>query len=264
MVESAHLLTLKRFNHKFQQLALAVPRDSALRFPSLQEVLDADRAIWASIFSVKAENKLNDRLNEITFYRQELQGLLQPRLFVAGGPTKPPKRQHLEYYDEGEEVKKLKTHKPDEMKFDESWFRKYNGSANQETSADIFTFVQCLMPKGRFVGRSIPRRTTRSPRTDMLDLRSMKWIAFRLLPINTLTVVKLNLMRACCLPFFPMNHQKLPILIVSQLAFWTSLQAQGHLYFLPYTNYHVIALNQLPKSMDFPMIFSMTKFLKPC
>ena len=57
MVDAAHLLTLKRFNHKFQQLALAVPRDSALRPPSLQEVLDADRAIWASMSAVKFENE---------------------------------------------------------------------------------------------------------------------------------------------------------------------------------------------------------------
>ena len=55
MIESAHLLTLKRFNHKFQQLALAVPRDSAFRPTSLQEVLDGDRAFWATIFAVKPE-----------------------------------------------------------------------------------------------------------------------------------------------------------------------------------------------------------------
>ena len=57
MVDAAHLLTLKRFNHKFQQLALAVPRDSALRPPSLQEVLGADRAIWAPMSAVKFENE---------------------------------------------------------------------------------------------------------------------------------------------------------------------------------------------------------------
>ena len=93
MVHAAHLRTLKRFNRKFQQLALAVPRDSALRPQSIQEVLDADRAVWASIFAVKSENmwSLNDSLNKITFCRQELQGLAQPRLYVAGGPTKPPK-----------------------------------------------------------------------------------------------------------------------------------------------------------------------------
>lgn len=128
MVDAAHLLTLKRFNHKFQQLALSTPRDQALRPPSLQEVLDADRAIWASIFAVKSENKwsLNDSLNEITFCRQELQGLLQPRLFVATS-IKPRKKQPLEYTEDVSEFKKQKTAKPDEMKFDDSWFRKYNG-----------------------------------------------------------------------------------------------------------------------------------------
>ena len=124
MVDSAHLHTLKGFHHKFQQVALAVPRDPALRPPSLQEV--ADRGIWGSIFAVKCENKwsLNDSLNEITYCRQELQGLLQPRLFVASGIPKPPRR---EYNDANTEVKKVKTPKTDEMKFEDTWFRKYIG-----------------------------------------------------------------------------------------------------------------------------------------
>ncbi len=85
MVDAAHLLTLKRFNHKFQQLALAVPRDSALRPPSL---------CWTQIglfgppcLLLSLKTSLNGRLNEITICRQELQGLLQRRLNVAGGPT---------------------------------------------------------------------------------------------------------------------------------------------------------------------------------
>ncbi len=129
MVDAAHLLTLKRFHHKFQQLALATPRDPALRPPSLQEVLDADRAIWASIFAVKTENKwsLNDSLNEITFCRQELQGLLQPRLSVVNGFLKPPKKQPWDSVADDPPIKKLKTSKPEEMKFDDGWFRKYNG-----------------------------------------------------------------------------------------------------------------------------------------
>ena len=96
MVDAAHLLTLKRLHHKFQQLALSTPRDPALRPPSLQEVLDADRAIWASVFAVKTEGKwsLNDSLQEIAFCRQELQGLLQPRLSVVNGLLKPPKKRH--------------------------------------------------------------------------------------------------------------------------------------------------------------------------
>ena len=129
MVDAAHLLTLKRFHHKFQQLALATPRDSALRPPSLQEVLDADRAIWASIFAVKTENKwsLNDSLNEITYCRQELQGLLQPRLSVTTLSIKPPRKQPGESLVEDPPIKKLKTGNPGEMKFEDGWFRKYNG-----------------------------------------------------------------------------------------------------------------------------------------
>ena len=129
MVDAAHLLTLKRFHYKFQQLALATPRDPALRPPSLQEVLDADRAIWASIFAVKSENKwsLNDSLNEITFCRQELQGLLQPRLSIPTPVIKPPKKQPWQSGTDDLPTKKIKTSDASELKFEDGWFRKYNG-----------------------------------------------------------------------------------------------------------------------------------------
>ena len=43
MVSPAHLLVLKRFHSTFLHLAIARPRDSSLRPPSLTETLDADR-----------------------------------------------------------------------------------------------------------------------------------------------------------------------------------------------------------------------------
>ena len=44
MLDKVHLLVIKRFNDKFLSFALAVPSDSSLRGPSLQEILSADRA----------------------------------------------------------------------------------------------------------------------------------------------------------------------------------------------------------------------------
>lgn len=80
MVGAVHLVTVKRFHHRFQQLVLAVPRDSALRGPNLAEVWDADRSVWAAVCAVMTETRwgLNDSLNEISYCRQETQSVLQP------------------------------------------------------------------------------------------------------------------------------------------------------------------------------------------
>ncbi len=85
--------------------------------------------LFGHLFAVKTENKwsLNDSLNEITFCRQELQGLLQPRLSVANAMIKPPKKQAWESLVDEPPIKKLKGSNPEEMKFDDGWFCKYNG-----------------------------------------------------------------------------------------------------------------------------------------
>eukprot|EP00435_Cladocopium_sp_Y103_P002494 s2776_g1.t1 len=140
MVDAAHLPTLKRFHHKFQKLALAMPRDPAFRSPTIQEVLDADRSIWISIFAVQSENKwkLDDSINEVLFCRQELQGLLQPRLRAALGPKQQnSKRSDPVAHHNGNKSQKSKKAKlPDKPpgtsktadQYPSHWFRKYNGT----------------------------------------------------------------------------------------------------------------------------------------
>lgn len=90
MVNAVHLLTIKRLHHKFQQLALAVPRDQLLRGPTLQEALDADKSVWNAVLAVQIENKwpFNDALNEVAYCRQEMQSLLQPRIRTQSRPDK--------------------------------------------------------------------------------------------------------------------------------------------------------------------------------
>ena len=76
-----HLATIKKFNERFLDLALNPPIDTNLRPPSLQEILQADRAVWASIFELTSDHgwSLPDALNETAFCRGEMANLLQPR-----------------------------------------------------------------------------------------------------------------------------------------------------------------------------------------
>lgn len=93
LLEVAHLLVLKRFAHKFLEVATAVPRDPGLRAPSLQEILDADRTIWLTIADIVRDNRwsYNDTLNEVAFCRQDIHSALQPRL-VSNVPVNHRKR----------------------------------------------------------------------------------------------------------------------------------------------------------------------------
>ena len=81
MLGQAHLNVLKRFHAKFMEIALAKPRDQPLRPPSLQEILDADRAAWCAVSELLADSKwtLNDVLNEVAFCRQVFHVSLAPR-----------------------------------------------------------------------------------------------------------------------------------------------------------------------------------------
>eukprot|EP00435_Cladocopium_sp_Y103_P075044 s206_g53.t1 len=66
----AYLLVLKRFHAKFQELALARPRDQHLRGPSFAEILAADRTAWTTVADGLCGTKgsLNDVLNEVAFF----------------------------------------------------------------------------------------------------------------------------------------------------------------------------------------------------
>ena len=81
MLDKVHLLVIKRFNDKFLSFALAVPSDSSLRGPSLQEILSADRAVWQAVHALIRDHSwsLSDSLNEVAFCRQDIPSALQPR-----------------------------------------------------------------------------------------------------------------------------------------------------------------------------------------
>ena len=89
MLDKVHLLVIKRFNDKFLSFALAVPSDSSLRGPSLQEILSADRAVWQAVHALIRDHSwsLSDSLNEVAFCRQDIPSALQPRPRAAQVPT---------------------------------------------------------------------------------------------------------------------------------------------------------------------------------
>ena len=55
MLQLVHLIVVKEFHHKFNELALAV-LDSTLRSPNLQEVLAADKSVWIAVTSAMRDN----------------------------------------------------------------------------------------------------------------------------------------------------------------------------------------------------------------
>ena len=89
MLDKVHLLVIKRFNDKFLSFALAVPSDSSLRGPSLQEILSADRAVWQAVHALIRDHSwsLSDSLNEVAFCRQDIPSALQPRPRAAHVPN---------------------------------------------------------------------------------------------------------------------------------------------------------------------------------
>ena len=56
MLQLVHLIVVKEFHHKFNELALAVLVDSTLRSPNLQEVLAADKSVWIAVTSAMRDN----------------------------------------------------------------------------------------------------------------------------------------------------------------------------------------------------------------
>ena len=66
MLQLVHLIVAKKFHHKFNELALAVPVDSSLRPPNLQEVLA--KSVWLAVTSAMRDNSwsLSDTMSERT------------------------------------------------------------------------------------------------------------------------------------------------------------------------------------------------------
>lgn len=93
LLQLVHLIVIKKFHHKFNELALASPVDSTLRSPNLQEVLAADKAVWMAVTSAMRENSwsLSDTMSEVAYCRQDMQSALQPRPRGAPNPVTPKK-----------------------------------------------------------------------------------------------------------------------------------------------------------------------------
>ncbi|CAE7311333.1 unnamed protein product [Symbiodinium sp. CCMP2456] len=53
--DAAHLLHLGKAAAKFLSIALATPSDRGMRPPSLQEIAEADRALWVGVASIQSE-----------------------------------------------------------------------------------------------------------------------------------------------------------------------------------------------------------------
>ena len=82
-----HLRPGKTFMEAFISTAAAVPLDSTLRPPSLQEALSAEKAVWAAIAGLMRDEKwsLSDALHEVSVTRHTLPTLLcaRPRTMSA-------------------------------------------------------------------------------------------------------------------------------------------------------------------------------------
>ena len=156
MLQLVHLIVAKKFHHKFNELALAVPVDSSLRPPNLQEVLAADKSVWLAVTSAMRDNSwsLSDTMSEIAYCRQDMQTALQPRP-RAHQPLVTPKK-----IDPKPPPKKTGTPPPvkkdDRLKdWNDNWVRKHNGkgicmrwNVSKCGSGDACRFLHiCPIPK---------------------------------------------------------------------------------------------------------------------
>ncbi|CAE7230498.1 unnamed protein product, partial [Symbiodinium sp. CCMP2456] len=71
---AAHLLHLRKAAEKFLSIALAIPSDRSIRPPSLQEIADADRALWVGGASIQSDQGwlLTDALADMIFARPKV------------------------------------------------------------------------------------------------------------------------------------------------------------------------------------------------
>ncbi|CAE7514004.1 unnamed protein product, partial [Symbiodinium necroappetens] len=89
--DGAHLLHLRKAAEKFLSIALATPSDRNMRPPSLQEIVEADRALWLGVASIQADQgwSLTDALAEMIFARPDVYSALAPRLKPLTPPAPP-------------------------------------------------------------------------------------------------------------------------------------------------------------------------------
>ncbi|CAE7360321.1 unnamed protein product, partial [Symbiodinium sp. KB8] len=89
----AHLLHLRKAAEKFLSIALATPSDRNMRPPSLQEIVEADRALWLGVASIQADQgwSLTDALAEMIFARPDVYSA-NKRKQPALPPPPPPKQ----------------------------------------------------------------------------------------------------------------------------------------------------------------------------
>ncbi|CAE7378217.1 unnamed protein product, partial [Symbiodinium necroappetens] len=89
--DGAHLLHLRKAAKKFLSIALATPSDRNMRPPSLQEIVEADRALWIGVASIQADQgwSLTDALAEMIFARADVYSALAPRLKPLTPPAPP-------------------------------------------------------------------------------------------------------------------------------------------------------------------------------
>ena len=153
MLGLVHLLTIKKFNDKFLQSALAIPSDASLRGPTLQEILAADKSVWQAIHALMRDHSwsLSEALNEVAFCRQDIASALQPRprshstphrgpalVSDASDPPPPPSAKRRRRTGGGSTSKlisdpaspaaKSKANQvPAAQAFDKSWFKKIDG-----------------------------------------------------------------------------------------------------------------------------------------
>ena len=153
MLGLVHLLTIKKFNDKFLQSALAIPSDASLRGPTLQEILAADKSVWQAIHALMRDHSwsLSEALNEVAFCRQDIASALQPRprshsvphrgpapLSDPSDPNLPPSAKRRRRTGGGSAPKMMSdpvspaakskaSQLPAAQAFDKSWFKKIDG-----------------------------------------------------------------------------------------------------------------------------------------
>ena len=125
MLQLVHLIVVKKFHHKFNELALAAPVDSSLRAPNLQEVLAADKAVWTAVTSAMRDHgwSLSDTMSEIAHCRQDMQTALQPRPRAQQHPVTPKKSEAPGPPKNSPPIKKDTKLK----EWNDAWVRKHNG-----------------------------------------------------------------------------------------------------------------------------------------